>query len=309
MPDMGKARPGILRVGFSFGIAPDGSPGTYNEQIAKRQILDTKEPASQVLVVNQWEIADAVTALDGEWASKNLKDRNIAKMRLLTTDDLDPAVLRSYQADPNKVPPEIADQIERQAKLLGVTAGQIWCNRKSITGHLNRILMDPDFSGRFTSARGLIKDLQRIGGESLTVEERAIPTATPGRFQSWRVNRLILEALLGGLVREGRYLNTTEVAELAVKRGLEADPIPEKVWIYAHPEHAPRCRATLLETAWRMGWNLDPEQAFDRNQCDPVWSWNPLWWRCCAQHWCRSKDDFEIYDRLMRAWWAGRDSL
>ncbi len=70
-----------------------------------------------------------------------------------------------------------------------------------------------------------------------------------------------------------------------------------KVWfVYGHPEHSPRCRRQLIEAAWAAGWNLEPDRVYDVNKRQK-WPWDPT----TAQMWCRSKQNWDDYERMGKA--------
>ncbi len=54
----------------------------------------------------------------------------------------------------------------------------------------------------------------------------------------------------------------------------------------------------LIESGWAAGWKLEPERVWDVNAGkEGEWQWDPT----TAQLWCRSKQNWEDYERMGKA--------
>jgi hypothetical protein len=173
----------------------------------------------------------------------------------------------------------------------------------------NRLLRQDDLHHAFHDSDGCpflaLHDLYRTRVGSVGVEKRTLPGANERlrRFQRLRVNRLILEAIFPqeSVLKSGKYLSTkgvlTHLHETAHREG--AGPFAH-VFLFGHPAHSPRCRRQFLESEWLRALGLDEKNVHDVNSGrDAEWLWDPI----TAQMCCRSRADWDDYERMHQAQW------
>jgi hypothetical protein len=298
----------VLRIGFSFGVRPDGTPGESNRQLAKF-IHDALTPDRGCAIGVQWELADAMVDLfpsatptptfvappfttimpeQRERWDEDRKRREKGRLqrfqRYLETAAAEP--LRCFGG----------------LQLLGTVllpapswfgAGCIddavrWLYDKSMNRWYERFVTAVDFQDLLRSEKGL-----------LGLEKRRMPDPAdyPDGLREWqtqRVNRLILESLVPAWVLpRAEYLNTERVA----KHVFDAlsDP-PAAVVIYAHPDHYHWCKSNT-EKAFRAVFKssqLKIEQGAPLQRWPDSSLWDPL----SAQVWTRSRENYLIYNDL-----------
>ena len=76
-------------------------------------------------------------------------------------------------------------------------------------------------------------------------------------------------------------------------------------FVFGHPEHSPRCRRQTIESGWEAGWNLTPSNVYDVNNSEAneikKWQGDQRWDLTTAQMWCRSKQNWDDYERMGKA--------
>jgi hypothetical protein len=173
--------------------------------------------------------------------------------------------------------------------------------------YFNRLIEAPhfhqDFYDEHDQAVLELHNLYRTNVGSVGVEKRELPDKNKmlRRFQRIRVNRFMIEAIFPDdkILKRGEYLSTRGVLD-QVTHEIEREGGREikYAYVYGHPEHSPRCRRQLIESAWAAGWNLEPENVYDMaNRLQEDWEENRWDWET-AQMWCRSKQNWDDYERM-----------
>ena len=181
-----------------------------------------------------------------------------------------------------------------------------------LANYFNQILNDENFHTRFYQ-NGLpcleLHDLYQAKSGSVGFETRQLPAeqAILRRFQKNRSNRFILESIFPdvAVLKRGSYLSTKGVLE-QVKSVMEQEGERDirNVFIFGHPEHSPRCKRQTCKSSLVADGNLDPSYVVDVNNSDPnemeIWQGAERWDEQTAQMWCRSKQNWDDYERMGR---------
>lgn len=329
-----------LVLGFAYSLTPEGSPGIYNEQIAdqlKTVILSAGKQAEvdRPWIGMQWEIFDA---LEIGWNDQGIELLDIVPLShvgsppfFLEDDVLEPKAIVSQlkmcyedllkqKAGQKLTKPSthagrmLAGEVAQLVKQVGYQADQqgdtaifdaAMFDAIKLVQYFNRLLKDPCFHQDFydddDQAILELHDLYRTNVGSVGVEKRQLPKKDQvlRRFQKVRVNRFIIEAIFPDdrVLKRGKYLSTRGVLD-QVTRVIEEEGGRDIKYalVYGHPEHSPRCRRQLIEAAWAAGWNLEPDRVYDVHK-GQKWPWDPT----TAQMWCRSKKNWDDYERMGKA--------
>jgi hypothetical protein len=286
-------------LGFAFSLLPDGSPGSYNEILAKqihRQIeACQKQCEDPPLIAVQWEIADA------------LMDRYPALIETLTDQH------KLFVVEPPKFQSSDADEDETQFEMwLAKYAGQNGqvllgllnaIEGKSILGRLNKVLVDGDFFKHFPQIE--LDNLVRPDLGDLFTEQRDIPSALPypdglRRFQRMRVNRLIIESIVQdrSILKSGRYLSTPGVIDAVLDYCVATDQLFENMQIVAHPLHLPRCTRQVYDAIKAQNLNIKVTS----ETADESFPWD----LSGAQTWCQSLENWNQYEKIVQEWLSSR---
>lgn len=128
------------------------------------------------------------------------------------------------------------------------------------------------------------------------------------RFQSIRVNRLLMEEIIPEkllavssmrqwehrLLKRGAYMNVADVAANLLgeirKRGLGNDL---RLVVFGHPEHRRWCVRETARIARDMGLAVQEVTADDE-----PWSPAECWDAASAQVWCRSPENWRYYQTM-----------
>jgi hypothetical protein len=290
----------IVLMGFAYSLASDGSPGAYNEELAriiKEDIEALRSAGAQPWFGMQWEICDALLKLAPH---NNVPDSHVAAPPPFNSEDITnaDAMVELLRKCPTKATEILWKELEKDLNSVGYTAAQIETNnlgekesahkKREITLdraglnaaklalYLNRILQWKDFfknfyedEGASTVCRVELHDLYQTSLGSVGVENRTMPLkdADLGYFQTRRVNRLIIEAIFPheGILERMPYLSTYGVIrDLLPQIEQELPGIGNRkdkcVIVYGHPEHRGRCKRQFIECAWSAGWNIQPDR-------------------------------------------------
>jgi hypothetical protein len=273
-----------LMIGLSYSLDADGSPGYYNKVIAglmeaDYRALAEERPNSALWLGMQWEIWDA---LDGRDVQKVVPLTQVASPPRFSEAD----IRNTGAKDLNRLLTWLESPATVHADMVKV---------------LNGVLDDGNFATHFQELQ--LPVLQRGGHRLIWVEERLVPRKFPlTRFQTWRVNRLIVERLSPNGINVGQYLGARAVFKMLFEQVATKGDVIQEVWLYAHPEHFPACRddATFVanELSIRLGKIVD--RTTDQ--------WNGrLWDAQTAQSWCRSIELWRAYQTDMRLYYTGTE--
>ena len=242
-------------IGFSYSLAPDGSPGSYNERIAKSIRAHLRKAPEEALpwVGIQWEIYDAIVEHDKSdrfKAAPLIPESHIAAPPTFKRDDIKDfdAFVDLLRSGPTKA----ARTLCKQLQMRGCNLASSTLNVDELTSFLNKLLDDRDMFRHYQGTLEL-HDLHRIQLGAIGTEKRTLPQpdAYPEglrKFQARRINRLIIEAVCpdDSILRRGRYLSTQGVLDLLLPQVKQDGREIQYVFVYAHPQHSPRCRKQTL---------------------------------------------------------------
>ena len=321
-----------LSLGFSFGLRPDGTPGTCNDRIAKemgeveKKLSELKFPT---IAGVQWEIADATTI------GKHFHPQAyyVCEPPLVKQND----IIR-----PELIKCLIELQEFEAIKYLGdKLCGKKLDTRENISKAFNTFLIDKHVFKEFKTLLDL-HDLVRKDKGMLGIEKRCMPQINEllQTYQAIRINRLILESIFHeSMFKPGIYLNTLGVAETILKK-IKEDGSPSSIkdiLIFCHPSHLFWCSYNVAKQVLNFqdriafGEELNEKckeikdnfEEFNKyspdsrakecgllNNESPIrWGelelcidYNPSsdeWWDCeSAQVWTRSKHNYEKYNSM-----------
>lgn len=285
-----------LIIGFAFSLMPDGAPGSYNLDLARRVVRDIDEsPLKSPFLALQWEIADALWDLEpkrmSEWEAQNRLF--VVSPPRISAQDVQGAQLKDFLS--SSASPFCA-QILRAVKAVEVD---------EIHGGLNDFLDDPLFFRKFSGLD--LVNLERAELGDLFTEHRSLPKDDAyqdglRRYQKLRINRLILESVIPDpdSLRRGRYLSTPGVLEAVLEQCFYAQLKFDRIRIFAHPEHAARCRQQTQTSLEKRG--LDTALELDRSAEGISWD------STTAQVWCRSQSNWDTYEARVQQWLAALSS-
>lgn len=292
-----------LLIGFSFGLRADAAPGKCNCRIALsiKDFLLKAPVATRPSGIVQWEIFDALEELDDQrfQAAMHISpDRVAGPPCFVAADILSPVGLMDELLTPRTPAGDIMlRHLSENCAVLGITDSEIRRDPDATVKGLNSLLPDRHLFKRFQPLLDL-HDLVRDSKRPIGIEKRAIPRAEVypfglRRFQSIRVNRLILESLLSERVlRRGGYMNTRGVADAALS-ALPGAADVESVLVFCHPHHFAWCERMTREAVATRGGRASVI-------CGDASSWEPAWlWDVdSAQVWCRSEKNLVVYKAM-----------
>jgi hypothetical protein len=289
-------------VGFSYSLAPDGSPGSYNEQIAQSIRADLQKAikaGGNPWVGMQWEIYDAIVEYDRQdtfKAAPSISNDHVAPPPKLRPADLKPAAFVEL------LDSEATEALlELRAELLnsGCNLANAARDAYELTARLNTLLGD---RRRFSRYRGKLElhDLHRTHLGAVGTEKRILPDEKGYReglreFQAVRVNRLILEALCpdSSVLSPGQYLSTKGVLDLLLPQVTRTDTQIKYIFVYGHPQHSPRCWRQTSQSLQDYKIDVPESHVFDVH-AGQEWRWDDQ----TAQVWCRSLGNWRDYEGM-----------
>lgn len=282
-----------LLLGFAYSLAPDGAPGVYNVDIAnsiRKEFLKSQHDARPCIGM-QWEIYDALEEDPG--SSAGLLDA-------VPHSDVAPPP-RFREADILDINGIITSLRESQTPATRALVSKIpdiftiKNDKTALVSLFNQLLYDRNFYEVFESLIDL-HDLHRPDKGMIGLEKRTIPDRRKyphglRRFQSQRLNRLIIEAILPeSILDRGQYLNTKQVANHIFEQIKKGQRTIKHIVIYAHPEHRWWCRKNLTDSVKENNLRISSLQTYFGD--------TTLFWDSnTAQVWCRSKENWELYKR------------
>jgi hypothetical protein len=250
----------------------------------------------------QWELRDALA--DGEAAcgvpiaDRIPPSRVAAPPRFAPGDVLDAA---AFAAMLREGPTRAARELRGELETIGCRVDGTAPDAAGLAAALNRLLCDR-FRFRRYAGWLRLRDLRRPRRGPLGIERREMPdpAAYPNglrAYQAARVNRLIVEAVCpaGAMLAPAPYLSTQDVLDILLPR-LLGDRFPiRRVFIYAHPEHASRCRRQTLRSLRALGLRL-PEADVVNVHRGERWPWDAR----TAQASCGSLEAWNAHERERR---------
>ena len=280
-----------LIVGFSFSLMPDGAPGSYNVALAKhlaQQLeLQRKSEIELPLVALQWEIADALEALNPKIV---LALRDSHKFFVVTPP--------LFQA--NEVNEELlAGFLEHTKSKHGETLSNSISNQPGIgvLEKLNGLLSSDQFYENFSDHE--LSNLTRPRLGSLFTEFRMLPNLEEYPFglrtyQRIRVNRLIVESVIddGRVLKRGQYLSTVGVIAAVCEFCGANNIVLKDAGLLAHPLHLPRCIEQSIQ--------VFDERDLDVSVTGVSPNETPQWDETGAQVWCQSLTNWTSYEEKVR---------
>ena len=218
-----------LLLGFSYSLAPDGSPGSYNQDIAAAvcQWIDKrKDGDDEVLLAAQWEIVDALTS-----QNPGLQPVAVPPPVFTASDILDAnRLVGLLQAGETAGARKLAQLLLASLNQVGQDShgdddakifSRAGLNAGRLAMYLNGLLSDPTMYQSF-SPNVELHDLHRTPLGALGFEARQMPSVDGPLFpfQTIRVNRLIIEAVIPyeDVLKRGSYLGTDGVLDQVLDR-------------------------------------------------------------------------------------------
>lgn len=327
-------------LGFAYSLTPEGFPGDYNEKLAAQlngviSHSATQAPDDRPWIGMQWEIFDAI---ESKWDNSIADLREIVPLShiggpplfekehvanvdtivrhlKLCYDDLQAEQSGKPLSNPStQAGRALARKVAELLHCVGYAPesssailNAAMFDQIKVAQYFNQILEDNTFHQNFYGDDDQpfleVHDLYRTDLGSVGVENRRLPgrEAKTGQFQRRRVNRFIIEAVFPNetILKPGKYLSTRGVLDQVagvIKR--EGERRFVDAYVYGHPEHSPRCRRQLIESSWEANWNLLPGHVYDVNKGkESEWEWDAS----TAQMWCRSKPNWDDYERMGKA--------
>jgi hypothetical protein len=168
--------------------------------------------------------------------------------------------------------------------------------------YLNGLLSDPTMYKRFRPNVEL-HDLHRKPLGALGFEARQMPLGDTDllRFQTIRVNRLIIEAVIPyeDVLKRAPYLSTDGVLDPVLKHYKDKLTRIQRVRVFGFPGHSPRCCRQTIEAFWRAGRRDIGAQNVEDVRAVPRDDWVTLPWdSTTAQIWCRSLRNSLDYEAM-----------
>jgi hypothetical protein len=298
-----------LLVGFSYSLEPDGSPGSYNNEIASK-MLDWVSGYSgaqdHLLLAAQWEIVDALsTVYNGplpfaapppSFEGDDILDAN-GFIRLIKKGETDGT--RNLRDELSELLMQVGYEYTQGDNTTIFDYASLNSERLAI--YLNRLLDRNTFYQQFQTNVEL-HDMIRPDLGPVGLEERKIPAGQENLlpFQTRRINRLIIEALIPdrNILKRGTYLSTHGVLERVLTHFKDKVSQIKKVYVFGFPAHSPRCRRQTIEALWKARRYIDPENVINACFTDRE-DWSELPWdKNTAQIWCRSLQNWLDYEAM-----------
>jgi hypothetical protein len=318
-----------ILIGFSFTLRPDGSPGRCNEVIARRMYdrwmssLDDNKPIMAV----QWEIYDALEELGAPVEMLFPDETLVAKPPAFTRKDIGSRMkLIELLAAPGAPAGRLLlEELNRDPLWQRIPkAGGPGVSVDDLVEVLNCVLESRTFYQPFRNLLDL-HDLHRPTKGLVGLEKREIPRSGPlgaqrlGRFQTMRINRLIIEEIIpevtslvvgpnessttfvhgpyecrNTVLSRGQYLNVEGVARgLLTTFSQQAAGLLD-IKVYGHPEHRRWCESQTSKIATELNLKIGQIALAEE---DP-WSEGDKWDEHSAQIWCRSSENWSYYQAL-----------
>jgi hypothetical protein len=269
-------------IGLSYSLEADGSPGYYNNAIARlmnadHAALTRKHPNGAPWVGMQWEIWDALDDHDFQ----------------------DKVPLTQVASPPRFSEADIRNPDAKDLRRLLTWLNSPATGPADIAGALNDVLDDGNFASHFRDLQ--LPVLQRGGHRLIWTEERRVPGQFPlRRLQAWRVNRLIVERLSPNGIHAGQYLGARAVFKMLFEQVAKPGDLIGETWIYAHPAHFPACSRDAMFVASELSVCLEKVVDCTTNR----WQ-GDLWDPQTAQSWCRGPEPWRSYQEDMRLFHTG----
>lgn len=290
-----------LLLGFSYSMTPDGSPGSYNEIIARSIRAALRKAATHGTFPwtgMQWEIFDAIVDHDQTDTFKvapHIPESRVAPPPRIKADEITFAEFRDFLlAGATKACRELRNKLENLG-CPNLAAAAL--DADNLARYLNELLNDRNDFREYDGTLEL-HDLHRAHLGSVGTEKRTLPqgAAYPNglrRFQALRVNRLIIEAICPNrdTLKGGKYLSAKGVLDLLLPQATQDCVEIEHIFVYGHPHHSPRCKCQTEENL--SGRGLAASAVYDIHQGQD-WPWDPS----TAQVWCRSLDNWTDYENM-----------
>jgi hypothetical protein len=306
-----------LHIGFSFAIRQDGSPGICNQAIARRMLQQWQEaPGSGKPDMGaQWEIYDALEEMGAPVETMFPGAALVAKPPRVEASHIGSRerVLGLLASEGAPAQNELLRELQGTARWRQIRDGKMNPTHAQLAAVLDELLDSPTLYVRFRGLLGL-RDLHRSNRGVVGLEKRDIPVSGAGgrdglrRFQSVRVNRLILEEILPekvtsisgsyestvDVLKRPAYLNVGEVAWTILTAVAKRSDSVERVLVHAHPHHEEWCVGQTAAIAKKLELTLGEVSAAKTAN----WSDEEKWDMESAQVWCRSLRNWEHYQRL-----------
>ncbi|NJK34975.1 MAG: hypothetical protein HC919_08510 [Oscillatoriales cyanobacterium SM2_2_1] len=296
-----------LLLGFSYSLAPDGSPGSYNQDIATaiRQWIAERGSVDDVLLAAQWEIVDALTSQQSDVQPFAVSPPTFTASDVLDANRLAGLLRAGETAGARELAQllltslgQVGYELDGDAKLFD----RVGLNAERLTMHLNGLLSDSTMYQRFRPNVEL-HDLHRTLLGALGFEARQMPLGESPLlpFQAMRVNRLIIEAVVPyeDILKRGTYLSTDGVLDQVLERYKDKLASIRHVCVFGFPGHSPRCRRQTIESFWRVGRRDIGVQDVEDVHAVPRDAWKTLPWdSTTAQIWCRNLRNWLDYEAM-----------
>jgi hypothetical protein len=278
-------------LAFAFSLSSDGSPGSYNERLARQlhQYLEENQSDDLPLIALQWEIADA---LHHHYPSLVSSLENQQKLFVV-----EPPRFEASEFDEGQIGSWFETNLGEAEQALSDCLKLI--SGSSTLDRLNKLLESDILYKKFLNID--FENLMRPNLGELFTEHREIPLEsnyTNGLmpYQRVRVNRLIIETIIHDrdILEAGKYLSTPGVIDALLKYCLTTNHKFENILLVAHPLHLPRCIKQTNDafTARMLESNITGALRVD----DFPWD------SSSAQVWCRSLANWQHYESIVQEW-------
>lgn len=251
------------------------------------------------LVGLQWEVFDALEDLNtyGFTAIQAMTQSMVVSPHVFDLSDVRDGVALLEFLREAKLP-----AVARLAKIMGGIVDST-PDRADICAVLNDLLNDRRLFDQFdglVELSDLDRSVERPELSFLGTEKRRLPTKGlyPNglrRFQARRVNRLLMEAIVPERLLARRHdLNENDVVDHMLDR-TDVSSL-RSVTIYAHPDHRSVCLAATLDGLRQRGWEGTESRIEFGGEVE--WDPNHAWDGDSAQVWCRSPENWHVYQQL-----------
>ena len=297
-----------LLLGFSYSLAPDGSPGSYNNEIASKLldwVSNYSGPQDHLLLAAQWETVDALSKVYSGPLPFAVSPPSFEGKGILDADEF----IRLIKKGETIGSRNLRDKLSELLTQVGyandqqdnhIIFDQAALNSERLAIYLNRLLDDATFYQQFQMNVEL-HDLIRPDLGAVGFEVRQLPSGQENLlpFQTKRVNRLIIEAIIpSNILKRGSYLSTHGVLEQVLTHFQDKLSQIEYVYVFGFPAHSPRCRRQTVEALWQAERYIDPTNVIDACFTHRK-NWGQLPWDTnTAQIWCRSKQNWDDYEAM-----------
>ncbi len=274
-----------LNLGFAFSLMPDGSPGAYNDRIAESLLAASNNPGLEPEATRyaiQWELADALLQIDPDWFESQQHSGSLFVV--------EPPAFAVTDVNPERLAASLEQNQGRHSSQLQTCLADTDFSASA----LNHLLYDHEFAASFAGLN--LTSLVRPELGELFTEYRLLPSGRQKlrRYQTKRVNRLIIEAIVQDPEAIGRakYLSTAGVIKAVLDHWSLTDI--KRVIVFAHPAHTPRCLRQTVEVLNAMNAGVDSIVA-------PLTAETWPWQADVAQVWCRSQDNWLTYEAKVQS--------